>query len=110
MGEPILVWFRRDLRLADQMALAAAARSGPVIPVYILDDETPKHRIMGGASRWWLNHSLASLDANLRAAGSRANTLSISSLIDWNIKAPKFTHSISFRVDRRVYSAHCTQL
>lgn len=71
MGEPILVWFRRDLRLADQMALAAAARSGPVIPVYILDDETPKHRIMGGASRWWLNHSLASLNANLRAAGSR---------------------------------------
>ena len=66
-----IVWFRRDLRLADQAALAAAAKAGPVIPVYILDDETPKHRAMGGASRWWLHHSLASLDHSLRAMGSR---------------------------------------
>ena len=42
-----------------------------MIPVYILDDETPKHRAMGGASRWWLHHSLASLDAALRQKGSR---------------------------------------
>ena len=65
-----IVWFRRDLRLADQAALAAAAE-GPVIPVYVLDDETPKHRKMGGASRWWLHHSLASLDQSLQALGSR---------------------------------------
>lgn len=72
MTAPIIVWFRRDLRLADQAALAAAAQSGaPVIPVYILDDETPKHRKMGGASRWWLHHSLAGLDADLRKLGSR---------------------------------------
>ncbi len=69
---PVIVWLRRDLRLADQSALAAAAASGaPVIPVYVLDDETPKHRAMGGASRWWLHHSLESLDADLRARGSR---------------------------------------
>ncbi len=38
----VLVWFRRDLRLADHVALTAAAQSGfPVVPVYILDDETP---------------------------------------------------------------------
>lgn len=66
-----IVWFRRDLRLADQAALAAAAAEGPVIPVYILDDETPKHRKMGGASRWWLHHSLASLAEALGARGSR---------------------------------------
>ncbi len=42
-----------------------------MIPVYILDDETPKHRAMGAASRWWLHHSLASLDAALREKGSR---------------------------------------
>ncbi len=66
-----ILWFRRDLRLADQPALAAAIASGaPVIPVYILDDETPKHRKMGGASRWWLHHSLKSLDADLRKLGS----------------------------------------
>ena len=44
-----ILWLRRDLRLADQAALVAAAAEGPVIPVYILDDETPKHRRMGGA-------------------------------------------------------------
>jgi deoxyribodipyrimidine photo-lyase len=72
MSRPILLWFRRDLRLADQAALTAAVAIGqPVIPVYILDDETPKHRKMGGASRWWLHHSLASLDADLRKLGSR---------------------------------------
>jgi deoxyribodipyrimidine photo-lyase len=67
-----IVWLRRDLRLADQPAFAAAGASGePVIPLYVLDDETPRHRRMGGASRWWLHHSLASLDAELRAVGSR---------------------------------------
>jgi deoxyribodipyrimidine photo-lyase len=67
-----ILWFRRDLRLADQPALAAVVASGePVIPVFILDDETPKHRKMGGASRWWLHHSLAALDADLRKLGSR---------------------------------------
>ncbi|WP_188446873.1 cryptochrome/photolyase family protein [Sphingomonas psychrolutea] len=71
MTNPILLWLRRDLRLADQPALLAAIAEGPVIPVYILDDATPKHYAMGGASRWWLQHSLASLDAALRAKGSR---------------------------------------
>jgi deoxyribodipyrimidine photo-lyase len=67
-----IVWFRRDLRLADQAALTAAVATGePVIPVFILDDETPKHKKMGGASRWWLHHSLQSLDADLRKLGSR---------------------------------------
>jgi deoxyribodipyrimidine photo-lyase len=67
-----IVWFRRDLRLANQPALAAAIESGaPVVPLYILDDETPKHRKMGGASRWWLHCSLTSLEADLRKLGSR---------------------------------------
>ncbi|MGY2735752.1 cryptochrome/photolyase family protein [Sphingomonas sp. UYP23] len=71
MTDPVLLWLRRDLRLADQPALLAAIEDGAVIPVYILDDDTPKHYAMGGASRWWLHHSLESLDAALRAKGSR---------------------------------------
>ena len=72
MTAPVILWLRRDLRLADQPALAAAVASGaPVIPVYILDDDTAKHRKMGGASRWWLHHSLESLNTDLRKAGSR---------------------------------------
>lgn len=71
MTQPNLLWLRRDLRLHDQAALVAACAAGPVIPVYVLDDDTPRHRRMGGASRWWLHHSLASLDAALRERGSR---------------------------------------
>ncbi|WP_132385710.1 deoxyribodipyrimidine photo-lyase [Novosphingobium sp. PhB165] len=71
MNVPRIVWLRRDLRLSDQPAIVEAASIGAVIPVYVLDDETPKHRCMGGASRWWLHHSLASLDKALRAKGSR---------------------------------------
>jgi deoxyribodipyrimidine photo-lyase len=63
--QPVLLWFRRNLRLADNAALTAAADSGrPVIPVYVLDGQEP-----GGASRWWLQHSLVSLDRTLRDLG-----------------------------------------
>jgi deoxyribodipyrimidine photo-lyase len=41
---PSLLWLRQDLRLADQTALVAAVQEGPVVSVYVLDDETPKHR------------------------------------------------------------------
>jgi deoxyribodipyrimidine photo-lyase len=67
-----LVWFRNDLRLADNPALIAGLGSGrPVIPVFILDDETDGIRLRGAASRWWLHHSLQSLDQSLRSLGSR---------------------------------------
>ena len=61
---PILVWFRRDLRLADNPALAAAAASlRPIVPVYVRDDAAAGGWAPGGASRCWLHHSLASLRA-----------------------------------------------
>ncbi|MEQ1640268.1 MAG: deoxyribodipyrimidine photo-lyase, partial [Novosphingobium sp.] len=40
MTNPVIVWLRRDLRLADQAALVAACAAGRVLPVYVLDDET----------------------------------------------------------------------
>ena len=68
---PVIVWFRRDLRLGDNPALADAVRSGrPILPVYILD-ETDGLRAPGAASRWWLGKSLAQLAASLEALGSR---------------------------------------
>ncbi|MEE2566635.1 cryptochrome/photolyase family protein [Hyphobacterium marinum] len=68
---PVIVWFRQDLRLADNPALHYAADADrPVIPVYILDDETPGHWAMGSASRWWLHHSLKELGKALRGAGT----------------------------------------
>ncbi|HHW77147.1 MAG TPA: deoxyribodipyrimidine photo-lyase [Xanthomonadaceae bacterium] len=67
-----LIWFRRDLRLADNPALRrAAAAHERVVPVYL---HTPREEAPwepGAASRWWLHHSLAELDAALRRRGSR---------------------------------------
>jgi deoxyribodipyrimidine photo-lyase len=63
-----IVWFRQDLRLHDNPALAAAAARGAVIPLYILDDANPGPAWrLGGASRWWLHHSLAALRERLGA-------------------------------------------
>jgi deoxyribodipyrimidine photo-lyase len=63
--QPVIMWFRQDLRLADHPALTAAATAGPVLPLYILDDHTAANWRWGGASRWWLHHSLARLDETL---------------------------------------------
>jgi deoxyribodipyrimidine photo-lyase len=71
MTETTLLWLRQDLRLHDQPALVAAAHAGPVIPVYILDDEAPGAWAIGGAQRWWLHHSLASLATDLKSRHSR---------------------------------------
>ncbi len=67
---PTLVWFRDDLRLSDNPALAAACRRGaPVVLLYVHDEQSPEIRPLGGAARWWLHHSLASLGKRLDAHG-----------------------------------------
>jgi deoxyribodipyrimidine photo-lyase len=59
-----LLWFRQDLRLRDNPALAAA-QDDEVLPVYILDDDNAGDWRMGAASRWWLHQSLARLNDQL---------------------------------------------
>jgi deoxyribodipyrimidine photo-lyase len=67
-----IVWFRQDLRLADNPALLAAVRrGGSVLPVFIWSPEEEGRWAPGAASRWWLHQSLAQLDASLRRRGSR---------------------------------------
>lgn len=68
---PAIVWLRDDLRIADNPALTAAAeRGGPVVVVFVLDDESAEVRPIGSASRWWLHHSLASLAGRLQVLGT----------------------------------------
>lgn len=70
-SSPIIVWFRQDLRVADNPALARAAATGqPILPIYILDDESDGVRPLGGASRWWLHESLKQLDQQLTTRGA----------------------------------------
>jgi len=72
MNRSSIHWFRLDLRLADNPALRAAIdHGGAVVPVFIWSPEEEAPWSPGGASNWWLHQSLAALDAQLRAAGSR---------------------------------------
>ncbi|WEK59870.1 MAG: deoxyribodipyrimidine photo-lyase [Candidatus Microbacterium colombiense] len=71
MPSPSIVWFRDDLRLADNPALRAAIDRGePIVALFVLDEESPGVRPLGGAARWWLHHSLQSLSERLGERGA----------------------------------------
>jgi deoxyribodipyrimidine photo-lyase len=66
---PILLWFRRDLRLADNPMLAEAAKSGrPVVPVFLYDEAV---EALGAAARWRTGLAVAAFAEALEAKGLR---------------------------------------
>ncbi len=68
----IIVWLREDLRLGDHPAFEAAVRAGgAVVPVFVWSPEEEGRWAAGGASRWWLHHSLARMEEALAGCGSR---------------------------------------
>jgi deoxyribodipyrimidine photo-lyase len=73
MKERAIVWFRRDLRLADNPALSAAIDGGvdSIVPVYIHAPEELGDWAPGAAQRVWLNDSLTAFAEQLEALGSR---------------------------------------
>lgn len=110
MHSPVIVWLRQDLRLGDHAALTAAAAQGPVIALYVLDDETPGEWRMGAASRWWLHRSLESLALNLSLVLRRgaADTVIAEVLAQTNARAVHFTRDYapwSAGLERRVKAA-----
>lgn len=75
--QPAIVWFGRDLRLADHPALHAAARSGrPLICIYIKEAFQSVSLLPGGASNWWLHQSLKAHRAELAKLGAELHLLS----------------------------------
>lgn len=68
-AQPLILWFRRDLRLDDHPMLAAAVATGrPLIPVFILDPET---EALGAAPKWRLGLGVAAFAEALARVGSR---------------------------------------
>ncbi len=69
MTTPVIVWFRRDLRLRDNPALTAAcALTHPIIPIFILDEVFEQ---LGAAPKWRLGLALSHFAEQLEQAGSR---------------------------------------
>jgi deoxyribodipyrimidine photo-lyase len=73
---PVIFWFRQDLRLADNPALAAVA-DRPVLPIYVIEQADPAEDrwLPGGAARWWLQRSLRALGAALEQRGAALRVL-----------------------------------
>ena len=66
---PIILWFRRDLRLSDHPALRAAVETGrPIIPVFIHDGVSQQ---LGSAPKWRLGLGLDVFGQSLSEIGSR---------------------------------------
>jgi deoxyribodipyrimidine photo-lyase len=68
-----VMWFRRDLRLADNPALLDACAADGVLPLFVLDPA-----LWGPAGvprRWYLGESLRALDASLRPYGGGLSVL-----------------------------------
>ena len=72
MGRPTVIhWYRRDLRIADNLSLHRAAKGGAVVPVYFLSDWRGDHAWTGPKRQQFLCGSLASLAGNLETIGGR---------------------------------------
>jgi deoxyribodipyrimidine photo-lyase len=97
-----IVWFRQDLRVADNPALAAALEhGGDVIPVYLHAPQEEGDWPPGAASRWWLHHSLASLGKELGALGSRLILLAPESCLSALIALAQATQATRIVWNRR---------
>ena len=72
---PVILWFRRDIRLADHPALVAAAaaakeRGAPLLPIFIWEPGLIAGPRASANRTWFLRESLLELGASLRAIGS----------------------------------------
>ncbi len=66
---PVIIWFRRDLRLGDHAALSyAAATERPVVPVFIHDEVVGA---LGAAPKFRLGLGLSEFSRKLKDIGSR---------------------------------------
>lgn len=69
-----VVWFKRDLRVRDHAALAAAGERGPVICLYVYEPELIGSEEFDAQHLEFINEALAELDQSLRALGARLVT------------------------------------
>ena len=64
-----VVWFKRDLRVADHAALACAVAAGPAVPLYVFEPDVWRSPDMSARHRWWVTESVRELRDSLAALG-----------------------------------------
>ena len=65
-----VVWFKRDLRVADHWPLLEASKSGPCICLYVYEPEVMRAEDFDASHLEFINQSLTSLDDALRERGA----------------------------------------
>lgn len=72
MSAPVIVWFRRDLRLDDHSALSSALATGaPILPLFIFDPTLLQTAHSAAPRLQFLLDALQALDARLQTFGAR---------------------------------------
>ena len=66
-----IVWFKRDLRLEDNESFLEASRSGPVLPIYIIERQLWLQPDLTGRQYNFLKQCLDELDQSLRNYGGK---------------------------------------
>ncbi len=64
-----VVWFKRDLRIADHAPLAAAMAAGPVLPLYVVEPDLWRQPDMAGRHLAFVTEAIAALRASLSQIG-----------------------------------------
>ena len=95
MSETVtLYWIRRDFRLQDNAALAAAIERGdPILPVYLLETSKDASWPMGGASKWWLHRALEEAAAGWREREGQLLIRSTADPLDTLLEIAKATNA-----------------
>lgn len=89
MSNPIIVWFRQDLRLEDNPALwEAAQKNAPIIPLYIFNTNEK----MGAAQKVWLHHTLDSLTKKIPLVLRQGDPYKILSSLQKETKSMIYTN------------------
>ena len=65
-----VLWIRKDFRFNDNQALIEASKFKEMIPTFVWDDHDLKPWSTGGASKWWLHHTLNQFKKALKDRGS----------------------------------------
>ena len=69
MTAPVVVWFKRDLRVVDHEALSAGVREGPIIPLYVVEPDYWANEFTSGRQWSFLKDSVLSLENELANRG-----------------------------------------
>ncbi len=64
-----IFWFKKDLRIYDNEALSRASQLGPVLPIYIFEDELWKTSTLSCKHYSFLSNSLEELNRDLEKLG-----------------------------------------